>query len=84
MKSEIIKEYLNIVNFKSGNWSIKQLEEALKAKLHETPGIDVKWAKDALLNEDTGKPEVYEYVEKISIVYTDVDDKIKKIEFLVK
>ena len=36
-----------------------------------------------MLNEFTGEAKEFLDVDKISIVFTDVDDRFKKLEFLV-
>jgi hypothetical protein len=82
MKESLIREYILGINF-NGEWGISKMKEDMKRFLGEEPGIDVQWEKDAILNEDTGQPEVIEKMKKISIVFTDIDDKYKKLDFLV-
>jgi hypothetical protein len=51
--------------------------------LGEEPGIDIIYKKDVILNEFIGEAEEISKVERISIVFTDLDDKFKKVEFLI-
>ncbi len=83
MKESLIREYITNIDFR-GDWGISRMKEDMKRFLGEEPGIDVVWEKDAMLNEKTGKPEIIEKMKKISIVFTDIDDKFKKLEFLIQ
>ena len=51
--------------------------------LGEEPGIDIVYKKDVILNEFLGEAEEVKKVERIAIVFTDLDDKFKKLEFLI-
>jgi hypothetical protein len=51
--------------------------------LGEEPGIDVIYKKDVMVNEFSGEAKEFVDVDKIQIVFTDTDDKFKKIEFVV-
>jgi hypothetical protein len=55
----------------------------MRTFLGEEPGIDIIYKKDVILNEVRGEAEEIKKVEKISIVFTDLDDKFKKLEFLI-
>jgi len=83
MKENSIREYLSSVDFKNSDWSIKELEEGMRPFLGEAPGIDVDYKKDVLINESEGTATEYKRIEKIKIVFTDLDDEYKKLEFLI-
>jgi len=51
--------------------------------LGEAPGIDIEYKKDVLINEKEGTAKEYKRLEKIKVVFTDLDDKYKKLEFLI-
>ena len=84
MKESLIREYVLNVDFASDGWSVNKMMEDMSKFLGERPGIDITWEKDAMLNEETGEVEILEKLGKITIVFTDVDDKFKKIEFGLK
>ena len=50
--------------------------------LGEEPAIDVIYKKDVMINE-SGEAKEFKDIHKISIIFTDTDDKFKKIEFNV-
>ncbi len=81
MKYLSITEYISKVNFKRDDWSIKSIKEDMRRFLGEEPGIEISYKKDVLLNEDGSGSKEIEKVEKISIVFTDLDDKFKRVEF---
>lgn len=83
MKETAIREYMSKVDWKTDNWSYTQIEEDMKRFLGERPSLDVKYEKDVMINEVTGKAKEYKKIKSVSIVYTDLDDKIKKVEFLI-
>lgn len=83
MKSEAIKNYLSTVDFRRENWSLSDIKRDMRVFLGEEPGIDVIYKKDVILNEVKGEAEEIKKIEKISIVFTDLDDKFKKLEFLI-
>ncbi len=83
MKENAIREYLAGVDFKNEDWSLKQLEDEMRVFLGEAPGIDVEYKKDVLINEREGTATEYRRIEKIKIVFTDLDDGYKKLEFLI-
>jgi len=51
--------------------------------LGEEPGIDVIYKKDVMVNEVSGEAKEFVDVDKIQIIFTDTDDKFKKIEFIL-
>jgi hypothetical protein len=83
MKEIAIREYISTIDFKRDDWKLSLMKESLRKFLGEEPGIDISYKKDVLINEIKGEAEEIKTVEKISIVFTDLDDKFKKLEFLV-
>jgi hypothetical protein len=83
LKESAIREYLGKVDWKRDNWSYIQLEEDMKKFLGERPTLEVGYEKDVMVNEVTGESKEFQRLNNISIIFTDTDDKIKKIDFLV-
>lgn len=83
MKENAIRNYLSQIDFKRDNWSYRTIESDMQKFLGETPGVDVKYEKDVMVNETTGISKEYSKIVKVSVVYTDTDNKIKKLEVLV-
>ena len=83
MKEMAIREYIAGINFKTDDWKLSRIKEDMRRFLGEEPGIEVLYKKDVMLNEFTGEAKEFLDVDKISIVFTDVDDRFKKLEFLV-
>jgi hypothetical protein len=84
MKEELIKKYIMSIDFTNENWSISKIKEDMRSFLGEEPGIDVEWSKDAFLNEKSGEPEIIEKVKSLSIVFTETNDKFKKLNFILE
>lgn len=83
MKQEAIRNYLLNIDFNRDDWSLSRIKADMRRFLGEEPGIDIIYKKDVILNEVKGEAEEIKTVEKISIVFTDLDDKFKKMEFLI-
>lgn len=83
MKEIAIKEYISTIDFRRDDWKLSEMKERLRKFLGEEPGIDISYKKDVILNEIKGEAEEIKTIDRISIVYTDLDDKFKKIEFLI-
>ena len=76
IKEQLIKEYISNVNFKK-KWSYKQILSDLSKFLGETPGFDVKYVNDVMLNEDTGDAVEIKRLQNIIITFTsDLNDKL--------
>lgn len=84
MKEELIKKYIMGIDFTKEDWSISKIKEDMRSFLGEEPGIDVEWSKDAFLNEKSGEPEIIEKVKSLSIVFTETNDKFKKLNFILE
>lgn len=83
MKENAIRDYIASIDFKGDVWSLSDIKENMRRFLGEEPGIDIIYKKDVFINEFMGRAEEVKRIEKISIVFTDLDDKFKKIEFLI-
>ena len=83
MKENLIREYLIKVDFNRDDWSLSRIKQDMRTFLGEEPGIDIIYKKDVILNEVKGEAEEIKRVERIAIVFTDLDDKFKKLEFLI-
>lgn len=80
LKEMAIRDYISKIDWKRDNWSYQVIEENMKRFLGERPTIDVKYVKDVMVNEISGESREINRIDKISIIYTDTDDKIKKID----
>lgn len=83
LKESSIRQYISSIDFQRDDWKLSKIKEEMRRFLGEEPGIDITYVKDVMINENTGKPQEYKKIEKVSIVYYDLDDKFKKIEFLI-
>jgi len=81
IKEFSIREYISKIDFKNDDWKLSQIKEDLRKFLGEEPGVDVIYKKDVMINEFSGESKEFLDIDKIQIIYTDIDDKIKKIEF---
>ena len=78
-----IREYMTGINFRADDWKISKIKEDLRRLLGEEPGIDIVYKKDVMVNEFTGEAKEFKDVSKVQVIFTDTDDRFKKIEFLV-
>lgn len=83
MKEISIRQYISSIDFKRDDWKLSEIKEHMRKFLGEEPGVDIIYKKDVMINELRGEAEEIKAVEKVSIVFTDLDDKFKKIEFLI-
>lgn len=83
MKADLIRKYIANINFKSEDWSIHQIALEMKKFLGETPSVDVMYKKDVMVMEKGGMSKEIKKIDKVSIVFTDTDDIIKKLEFKI-
>jgi hypothetical protein len=83
MKEISIRQYISNIDFKSNDWSINKIKEDMRRFLGEEPGIEIEYRKDVLINEIKGEAIETKSLDKVSIVYFDLDDRFKKIEFLI-
>jgi hypothetical protein len=83
MKEIAIREYISNIDFKNDDWKTSKIEEDMRKFLGEVPGLNVIYKKDVMVNEVSGESKEFVDVDKIQIIFTDTDDKFKKIEFIV-
>lgn len=83
LKEMSIREYIERIDFNSPDWSINSIKEDMRRFLGEEPAIDVIYKKDVMLNEFTGKAQEVKAIDKIQIVFTDTDERFKKLEFKI-
>jgi hypothetical protein len=83
LKVSAIKEYLSRIDFKNDDWSVNKISTDMKVFLGETPAVDVLYKKDVMVTEVTGESKEIKTLNKVSIIFTDTDDKIKKLEILI-
>lgn len=83
LKESAIREYLAKIDWKKDNWSYVQVEEDMKRFLGERPSLDIKYVKDVMINEFTATAKEYKKIESVSVIFTDLDEKIKKIQILI-
>ena len=83
MKENAIRQYISKIDWKRDNWSYQRLEEDMRKFLGERPSLEVKYQKDVMVNEVSGESKEFDRILTVGIVFTDLDDKIKKIEILI-
>lgn len=83
MKEIAIREYISKIDFKRDDWKLSEIKEHMRRFLGEEPGVDIVYKKDVMINELKGEAEEIKAVDKVSIIFTDLDDKFKKLTFLV-
>ncbi len=83
MKEIAIREYMSRIDFKRDDWKLSKLKEDMRRFLGEEPGIDVIYKKDVLINEATMRAEEIVDIDKIQVIFYDIDEKFKKIEFII-
>lgn len=81
MKQTAIRDFMLNYDFKNENWSVKEIKSHLKRVLGEEPAIKVNYSKDAMINEITGKAKEVSKLTSISVIFTDLNDEITKLEF---
>ena len=83
LKVSAIKEYLSKIDFKNDDWSINKITSDMKIFLGETPAIDIHYKKDVMVTEVSGESKEIKTLNKVSIIFTDTNDKITKLEILI-
>jgi hypothetical protein len=82
LKEVAIRDYVSNIDF-TGDWSLSKIKEDMRKFLGEEPGIDIIYKKDVMVNEVTGDAKEFSGVNKVQIVFTDTNDKFRKLEFIV-
>lgn len=83
MKENSIQQYISAVNFNE-HWSVNDIKNGLQKLLGEIPGIKVNYEKDVSVNEIKGEAVEIKKLKSIEVVFTDLDDQIKKVEYLLE
>jgi len=83
IKEHSIREYISRIDFKNDDWRISAMKEDLRRFLGEEPGIDIVYKKDVMINEHTGEAREFKDIDRVYIVFTDTDDRYKKLEFVI-
>lgn len=83
MKEISIRDYISRIDFKNDDWKLSKIKEDMRIFLGEEPGIDIRYRKDVMINEVTGTSKEFLDIDKIEIVFTDLDNKFKKLEFVI-
>ncbi len=83
IKEDLIRKYISEIDFNNDDWKLSQIKEDMRKFLGEEPGIDIVYKKDVMVNEFSGEAKEFLGIEKVKIVFTDTDDKFKKIEFII-
>ena len=82
LKEQAIRDYIAKINFRQ-DWNYKVIEENMRKFLGERPFLDVTYKKDVMLNEVSGEAKEIKKLEKISVIFTDTDDKLKRVEIII-
>jgi hypothetical protein len=83
LKEISIRDYISRINFKSDDWKLSQIKEDMRKFLGEEPGIDIVYKKDVMVNEFTGEAKEFKQIDKVQIIFTDLDNRFKKLEFII-
>lgn len=83
LKETAIREYISKINWRKDNWDYKTIEEQMRKFLGERPSLEVKYQKDVMVNEISGESKEFSKLVKVSVVFTDTNDQIKRIEILI-
>jgi hypothetical protein len=83
LKEIAIREYLSGIDFNRDDWKLSKMKQDMRVLLGEEPGVDIIYKKDVILNEVLGEAQEISKVNKVSVVFTDLDDKFKKLEFII-
>jgi hypothetical protein len=83
MKEMSIRQYISNIDFKRDDWKLTKIKEDMRRFLGEEPGIDIIYKKDVMVNEVTGRSQEFKDIDKVQIIFTDTDDRFKKLEFII-
>ena len=81
MKQITIRQCILGYDFTNENWSITEIKKQLKKLLGEEPAIKANYVKDVMVNEVSGDAKEVSRLDSISVIFTDLDDKIATLEF---
>ncbi len=83
LKEISIREYISKINWKTDNWSYQKIEEDMRRFLGERPSLDIQYKKDVMVNEVSGESKEIEKIVKVNVIFTDTDDRVKKLEIIL-
>jgi len=83
LKEIAIREYISKINWRKDNWDYQTIEEQMRKFLGERPSLDVKYQKDVMVNEISGESKEFNKLVKVSVVFTDTDEHIKRISIII-
>lgn len=83
LKEISIREYLKNIDFKRDDWKLSKIKQDMRKFLGEEPGVDIIYKKDVLINEDTKEAKEIMDIDKVEVVFYDMDERFKKLEFVV-
>ena len=83
IKENSIVDYMSKIDFRNDDWKLSKIKEDMRRFLGEEPAIEVVYKKDVSVNETTQESIEIVDIDKIEVIFTDLDDKFKKIEFKV-
>lgn len=83
IKEDLIRKYIQEIDFNGDDWKLSKIEEDMRRFLGEIPGINVIYTKDVMINEILGTSQEIKKISKVEIVFFDIDEKFKKLEFLI-
>jgi hypothetical protein len=83
IRENLVLEYLSNVNFRQEDWSLSKIKADMKRFLGEEPAIDIAWEKDVVINEGSNESKEIEKVGSVKVIFTDDNDKFKKIEIKI-
>ena len=83
MKEIAIRDYISKIDFKHDDWKLSKIKEDMRKFLGEEPGVDIIYKKDVMVNEFSGESKEFLDIDKVQIIFTDIDDRFKKLEFVL-
>lgn len=83
IKEDLIRKYIQEIDFNNDDWKLSKIKEDMRKFLGEEPGIDIIYTKDVMINEIIGESKEIKKISKVEIVFFDIDEKFKKLEFLI-
>ena len=83
MTENNIQNFIMGIDFSGDDWNVEYIKESIKRMTGETPGVKINYQKDVLINEIKGEATEYKKLNSIEIVFTDLDDQIKRVEYIV-
>jgi len=84
MREIDLSKFITNYDFKSPDWTVKNIKESLQGLLGELPAIEIVYEKDAFLNEVTGRAQEVKKIKSVKVTFTDLDEKIRTVEYLVE